>query len=842
MTEKKKPKRIRYKRRLLIYSALLFMIVFSITDYICETDGVPDFARKMVKEELKASGLEIKFDDLKCGVVNGIILTNTRMKDSKLGIDNFFTAEKLRASLRFSTRNSFFLAFSTFQVKNGTMKIPLFPEFGDEGKADIVKIENINARILLTGKDINISYFSGRLNPFKMQAYGSLKNILLPIIPKIPSVSKISFSLAPVIRHIPYQTRAKIYRELLKLREEHIFSDPPECQVAFNIDALDTRETNIKVNFDFNSFKYAGFSIKKADTHLVYQGTKLRIDSMLVKLKNKGQLNFSGDWNNETDRITGKITGTLTPEEMDDFLKLAAVNVPPSVKITAPLSFELHFQDYALNAHQTTGTLNVEIPKIVLKRVKIYNFKSRLAFNRNTISAKDFYFETDINKIRGNFEYNSDEEYVNASIQTSGPPIFISQLLGKEKTALMSDILARFKFPKKNDELEISAEIHSSWKDKFFYYITGNMVLHSFKYLNVPFDSGDAKVIIDSNNLLIIPMMTLIRGNSLATVKMVYDNSQNMKYHVESPSFKSEHGTYNRFMANMQCTFPGKDVLDCIFPQWKSEVLDLSFPANIEGGGIIDFSDKDIDLTNFKVNIVDSKCKWYGIPIQHVDCSLIFKEDDMEIQDASGKVYNGKLSLYYKTNLHTEKGRVWMYLDGADFADVAKHIDWDIKDKGGKISVTTNADFEYDDQDNMLLKGEGKVKVRGANLWEVPILKSFGQLSSKWIGNKWGVISDLDADFLYKGDHIYSDNIHTNGSVIALRSKGKYYWTTGDFNFIIHAEVLKSVLPYKIFSKIFDPLSGLMERRIIRKNGDVKWENVKWGEHNFKEEQNHSKP
>ena len=205
----------------------------------------------------------------------------------------------------------------------------------------------------------------------------------------------------------------------------------------------------------------------------------------------------------------------------------------------------------------------------------------------------------------------------------------------------------------------------------------------------------------------------------------------------------------------------------------------------------------------------------------------------MDIKNAAGKVYNGDLVLSYYTNFNTERGHVNVDLRDADFVSIVKHIKWDLSGGGGRLSATTDADLEYDKEGNLLMTGKGTLKIRDANLWEVPIINSFGHLASPWLGDKWGLISDLDADFKYKKDYVEANNIHTNGDVVALRSKGKYFWATGDFNFLVHAEVLKSVLPFKIITKIFDPITGLMESRVVRKQGKISWEKISWNEKFF---------
>ncbi|MCK5845718.1 MAG: hypothetical protein KAG97_13480, partial [Victivallales bacterium] len=153
----------------------------------------------------------------------------------------------------------------------------------------------------------------------------------------------------------------------------------------------------------------------------------------------------------------------------------------------------------------------------------------------------------------------------------------------------------------------------------------------------------------------------------------------------------------------------------------------------------------------------------------------------------------------------------------------------------GLINLTTDARLGKDESGKMTLYGKGAAKVRDANLWEVPVLRYFGKLGSKWTGGDWGVISGMTADFKFDGDHISTENIHTNGNVIALRGRGKYFWRTGDYNFIVNGEVFKSALPYKILSKIF--LAKLLERRVVRKNGRTTLKKVKASDQKTKKSQ-----
>lgn len=840
----KKGKKIRYKRRLIIYSALIFVILFSITDYYFETFGLPEFAKLEIKERLKERGFDFEFDVLKCGVINGIVLTQPLLKDPQFSNNPIFSAKKMEIMLKPSWSGKYFIALDAFEIESGSLAIPFFPEYGLEGENDIINIEDFDAEISLNSKELEVRYFSGKLSPFRFTAAGSLKNVFLPFISSSDSSknskeNNSSFSAIPTIISIPYSTRAQIYRKFLEIKNERVFNGRPELRFVFNIDTLDPNSSTMKADVKFPSFTFSGLMIKKIDTRLSYFKQKLVLDEMMIELFDIGKIELDGSLNVNTGKIDGNVKGKLSPSEIKEILKIFEYELPVTLKFSKEISFKMALNDFSLDSFQTNLAFEVNIPKATFKSVKMFNIQSELQLSDHKLSASKLTFYTLKNKVSGNFQYNIAAKCIDATIQSSGPPEYLAQMMEGNDQDMMNKILDRITFPDNNKNIEISADLHCSWDKDFFYFITGNMVMHSFKYFDTAFKSGDAKVTIDSNGILIIPMMTLVQDNALATMTMVYDDSKEMKYHVKSPDFKSEYKSKYRFLSEIRSSLPGKDVLKCIFPEWESGALDMSNKANMKASGVIDFGPLETteeDLTDFKVEIFDSSCKWNGLPIENLKCDLIFKKLDMEIKNVNAKVYDGDLSLYYKTNFITEKGKITVNLKDAKFTPIAKHINWDLKDEKGEISVITDSDFEFDENGNLLMNGNGNVKIRNSNLWEVPIIKTFGKLTSQWIGDQWGVISNLDADFIFKKDHLFSDNIQTNGNVVALRSKGNYYWNSGDFEFLIKAEILNAILPYKIIAKVFDPITALLESRVTRKNGKTEWQKITLMEKMFKKE------
>jgi len=128
-------------------------------------------------------------------------------------------------------------------------------------------------------------------------------------------------------------------------------------------------------------------------------------------------------------------------------------------------------------------------------------------------------------------------------------------------------------------------------------------------------------------------------------------------------------------------------------------------------------------------------------------------------------------------------------------------------------------------KDDILLNGQGNIFVKDALIWEIPYLKSLAQLLKRTnIDNDWGEISSAECPYALEGDHFSTDSFRTDGKVIALSGTGRYYWITKETDIRMRAKLLKNLLPFEIISKLFDPVSWLLEARLHGKAGKLKWE------------------
>lgn len=836
----KKPKKVRYKRRVLIYTCLTVFILFSIIDYYFEAVGLPENVSKSLQDKIRAKGFDITFDDVKLGVIHGLVLTKPVLRQQYRN-QNIFNAEKLKIGLSFSLTESYGFAITSFQITGGHLQLPVFPEDGEEGENDLLVLENFDAIIEFDDETVDIKHFKGYLSPFEFTASGSINNLFVPDLSKDSSSNKktsSSFAFIPLIKKIPYTNRCRFYREILKFREGKFPRKNPECQIVFKIDINHPFNSFIKADIESPAFSYGGFKIDKLFSSLSVKGHIVELSNLKIHLPSGGKVEMKG----KIDLLENKVTGTadlnVMPFELTKIIQREKLNFPQYIQLgNKPMHIKAQVNDFSLTSMNYTGLLEVNIPLATMQKVPIYDIKANLFINQSKITAQSFSLKTASNSLKGNFEFYPKSMTFNLHAKIIGPPDLCKKAMYGETKDLISDIFDRFTYPKNQQDVEIIFDMHAVFTEEPFYLISANVAMNNFKYNGVDFESGSTNIFMDSNSILIIPMMTLQKKNSLATISMIYDNSNKMHYQIKSDYFASSLIQEDKFITEIDGNLPGDDVLKCIFPDWESEVLDLSEPAKIKAHGLIDF--KDLENTLFQVKIFDSTCYWQEIPINHLNCDVIFEGLDMEIKNATGKIYNGDAELKYTYNFESWQGTVDLAVYNADFPPIAKYIGKELtSNEKGKLSLLLNNKYYYDKEDNIFMNGKGKLWIREADLWDIPIINEFGELTEKWIGKDWGNISKLDADLDFKKDHVYSGNILTDGTAISLRANGSYFWNTHDFEYIIHADVLKSALPFNIVSKLLNPLSWLLETRVYRKgkDGKITWEKITTVKRLFKSE------
>ena len=826
---KKKIKK-RYKRRVLIYSFLIFFIGFSILDYYCETVGLPDSYADYFQNKLRLKGLMISFEKIKVGVIHGFVLINPSLYDPEVK-DYIFKADKLKIGVKLSPFDGKFFRLASFSVVNGDLDVPLFPENGEEGKSDILEIDSINASFDFDGEYIELEYFTGELAPFEFSVAGIIDNIYLKTFkaqPKKNIPSKKLFTIVPLVKKISYANRRSIYRQIIKLEGVKFRNGRPACRLIFDFTERNGAGNSVKLSLETPSFHYGNFDINSLNAALSLKGDKVFMDKLKVTFPGGGTVYSSGFIDLLEYKITGKVKVVALPSEMNRIVKFDDINIPIEIKLhELPITLSATLDNYSFASDNFQGEVNLQIPKLHCDSILVNDLILDLNIDQDRISASYFSLSTLKNKLSGNFDYYPKTECLDLHASADGAPLLFKRFIKGDNLVILNDVINSFTFPSNRDDIDYEFDLHLEFKDDPFYFVSSKVSMRNFKYNGISFEKGSTNIVFDSNALIIIPGMVLQNSNALATVSIVYDGTTDFNYCVKSDDFSGKLGGNNRLIAAINGNFPGSDVLVAIFPNWSSETLGLYKPIHIKAHGAIDFNEPSKTL--FHVKVDDATCFWKKIPVDHLNCDLIFRGFNMELKNGVGKVYNGDLNLNYNYNFDTLKGDIDLAVHNANFAPIIQYLGQEIANPDvGSLSLKTKALVYYDKKDmkdaDVFMVGKGSLSIKDADLWDVPIINEFGEFTAQWIGKDWGNLTTLDTDFVFLKDYLYSDNIRTNGTVISLSSYGSYYWNRDEFDFRIKAKVLERALPFKIISNIFNPLSSLLESRVFRKNGKTKWE------------------
>ena len=133
----------------------------------------------------------------------------------------------------------------------------------------------------------------------------------------------------------------------------------------------------------------------------------------------------------------------------------------------------------------------------------------------------------------------------------------------------------------------------------------------------------------------------------------------------------------------------------------------------------------------------------------------------------------------------------------------------------GRLSGAARVQFRTDDDDRLLLHGDGDLTLDQADLWEMPFFSQLADLLKLNIFQRMaglGKISRLDADFRFKDRHVQVPEFTTDGTIISLKGKGKYLWPQRELQFTVRGILLKRtvLIPWatRLLSWIFEAELG----------------------------------
>ncbi len=170
-------KRFRF-RRLILVPAVIALLFFS-ADLYLEYCGLPQALLDLVSQKLASScGIHFHAGGMKAGIFGGIRLENIRVEGENTFSCPVLSAEQLQIRFLPGKLTQKTLLPFRLLLSNGRLDIPVFPESGREGAADILTLSHLHADISGEPGLLKVNHFEGRIFDFRFRGQGTFDNLL----------------------------------------------------------------------------------------------------------------------------------------------------------------------------------------------------------------------------------------------------------------------------------------------------------------------------------------------------------------------------------------------------------------------------------------------------------------------------------------------------------------------------------------------------------------------------------------------------------------------------------------------------------------------------------------
>ena len=574
------------------------------------------------------------------------------------------------------------------------------------------------------------------------------------------------------------------------------------------------------LNFFLPHIVIAGVELSNASATVRADGDVLSGTLHSAGLKGGGSL--SGDFLVKNGRFSCNLKGRALPEGLRHFLSGEVADfLYSNLRFRdekALIAFSGSLESAVKDIRGGSGRIRIRIPVVRVKGVPVTTMSAVLEFSPEEIRVSDMEAAlADGARLTGDLFCLPSEHTLSASLVCSGSPHSIIAALGEEHRNFVKSLTCNIGWPSAGNYVEAAAELHVDYGSSPFYYMTGSIVARDFSYQKIPFRYGAARFIIDAENNLILPDAVLETKDGRMSVSATYVPAD------RSVPFHAPAGQLNFSLVS---TMAGNDMIRSLYPQWKSEFIDFPEPIKVESSGVIDY---EIPArTRFKAVISNGACLWHKMSIRDIDAILRYSADSLSFRNASANFSGGRLLMDYLYNFKTEQGTIAARLSGADMQSVLENFSrkkTSPEYRNGRLSAEFQAEMSYNEKEELLLNGDGRLELAGDNLWTVPLLGSFLRIIGQaWSLDSFGSITKVSCDYKLIGDRLVFDRLKSDGGFVSLDAFGYYRWTDNHFDIKVRAELLKNALPFDVMSRLLTPVSWILDKRLKGDFNTFNWE------------------
>ncbi len=622
--------------------------------------------------------------------------------------------------------------------------------------------------------------------------------------------------------------------------------------------------------------------MKNLKTLLKIQSGRFSGEILSVSLPGKDHL--EGTYAFYGDHFECSVSGRGSPERLGLFLPpraealLRKHTAFPSPDPEIAFEGSLRCDDWDDSAF--SGVMNLLLPEMLFCRgMKVKRSALRLDFSPRFLKAEELRAELSSGvRVSGEVSCFLKDNALTASLISNGSPAEAIRMLDPEHSSFLESLTKDIEWPAGKNLIELHTDLFLTLDPVPVYSLSGSIVMTNFRYRGIPFRYGATRFLIDSDKIMILPGASLETENGRAVISVCYDASgkTTSSAREEAATAAAETASSPAGMEkgngrtaaetaptgildfSLRSSLSGNDILRCLYPEWKSSVLDFPESIHVYSRGTIDY--RHPENSSFRAGIENSGFLWNGIRVNDMDVNLDYGKQRLSFTRGNAEVADGQISMDYLFDFGKNQGHIAAELSDCDLQSALEELgckkripssvisspsatetasasaeeEEPEKDDGreetekqrrGSLSGRLNATLSTGYNRKLELSGQGEMRITGDDLWSIPLFgEALKYLGSVWAMDNFGSITDIHCLFSLEKDKLVTRQLSSNGGIIALTAEGEYNFQINEFDLRFRAEPLKSMLPFETFPRLFYPLSRFFERRLTGKFSDYRWE------------------
>lgn len=741
-------------------------------------EGIGFGAKEALGRALSSPAVEVTIERLALDPFAGLLARGITIADRGGSGRVFAKLSDVSLSLNLSELANRRIVVDKLLLENASVAIPV----GRGPAAPRVKVENVQAEVILLGDQLRLSRFDGVVEGIRVELTGFLQNPSAlgrrsPAGPPKPVQS------GPTADATGAKALERVLGELAKVRFP---AGPPVLRASVEADLADPESLRVEgLAFRSGAVEGSGWRIAGIEARGSYSDGELRVPRFLVR-DNKGTLEASVEWSQKARKVEAAILSTIDP---GPFLKTFAPGNPmaSSVEFGQPPQIEARVSaDLSAADPKLLVTGMALAPQVTLKGTEVRNAGFQFAWKDGRVFARDVRFSVG----RGQFDghvWVAPGDYRLMAKNSIAPTALLGLLDPKTR-----EFLSRMEF---EDLPDVSVSLRATKLDFANIRGKGHLKLGRTAMRGSWLDSAEADFEI-GDRCVTYKDFLIKTGEGRGTGSFAYDVGQQ-----------------EARLTNIRSTLVPYDVLMWIDPKIAEAVKPYRFrePPSATVQGKVHL--KDATKNNLAIGIESAE----GLDYDLLQRTLRFGKTSATVNVTGTKVnanvrraalMGGDMSLNAIVSIDAKDPTFGadVTLNRVNFAQLTK-LYFDYDDSKGVMSGRYKFDARMG-QEN-LMRGNGTIRVEDGNVFAIPVLGPFSDiLASILPGVGYQTARVATADFTVGKEIINTPNLVIEGAGFSMIGAGDIHFMTSrlDMSMRINARGIPGIVFYPV-SKLFEYVS-----------------------------------